>query len=159
LIDDPSGRDRQHPELLVHQLESSYSGCDWLLDRWGALRAKLDRGRTWTPEDKLQAVTLLGKQVEHDDYELIMALAAEGDPKAKLTRQGLIDTYFDQPIPENQADHLAVLRAIVERTTSRLTLLLAEYGWCLQRGLDGSCSLGGHGGWRGRCSPRGQSDS
>jgi AcrR family transcriptional regulator len=122
-----SASQSEHPELLVHQLESSYSGCDWLLDRWGGLRALLDRGQTWTPEHKLQAVTLLGKQVEHQDHELIMALAPSEDPKAQLTRQGLIDTYFDQPIPENQAAQLAVLRRIVERTTSRLELLLADH--------------------------------
>jgi hypothetical protein len=117
----------EHPELLVHQLETSYSGCDWLLDRWGALRALLDRGQIWTPEHKLQAVTLLGKRVEHQDHELIMALADNDDPKAKLHRQRLIDTYFDQPIPENQSHHLAVLRRIVDRTTSRLELLLADH--------------------------------
>src|SRR5262249_58052655 len=57
IADDPD-----HPEALVHQLESTPAGCQWLLDRWAELRALVDSGQSWHSPDKLKAIRLLGKQ-------------------------------------------------------------------------------------------------
>ena len=49
-----------HPVLLVHELQSTLSGCEWLLDQWAGLRDYLARGIPWLASDQLKAVRLLG---------------------------------------------------------------------------------------------------
>jgi hypothetical protein len=54
--DDPA-----HPGRLLRRLRSTAAGCAWLLGRWTDLRAALEEGRTWTPEQRIAAVRLLAK--------------------------------------------------------------------------------------------------
>ena len=46
---------------LVHRLQSSLAGCEWLLDQWARLRDLLEQGLPWLAPDKLKAVRLLGR--------------------------------------------------------------------------------------------------
>ena len=57
VVDDPD-----HPEALVHRLESTAAGCQWLLGQWAGLRTILDQGQAWQSPDKLKAIRLLGRQ-------------------------------------------------------------------------------------------------
>src|SRR5262249_25496449 len=116
-----------HPEALVHQLECSYGGCDWLLDRWAELRAVLERGELWKPETTLLAVTLLGKAGAPQDYQLVKSMSGKDDPQAQLTRRQVADSYLDQPMPADPASRQALLGALIEQTTARLQGLLADH--------------------------------
>ena len=53
--------DEEHPIRLVHRLQGSLAGCEWLLNQWARLRDLLDQGVPWLPSDKLRAVRLLGR--------------------------------------------------------------------------------------------------
>jgi hypothetical protein len=54
--------DPNNPALLVHRLERIVAGCQWLMDRWAELRARLEPGEVWTAPDQFKAVRLLGRQ-------------------------------------------------------------------------------------------------
>jgi hypothetical protein len=46
--------------LLVHRLQTTRAGCEWLLNQWNALGLLLDRNLPWLTPDKRKAVHLLG---------------------------------------------------------------------------------------------------
>ena len=46
---------------LVHRLQATGAGCEWLLSQWADLRALLEQGVPWLASDKLKAVRLLGR--------------------------------------------------------------------------------------------------
>jgi hypothetical protein len=53
------------PAQLVNELESSYEGCCWLLDRWGELKRKLHNpppSNAWHAFDKFKCIRLLSAQ-------------------------------------------------------------------------------------------------
>jgi hypothetical protein len=50
----------EHPVFLVHRLQTTLTGCEWLLDQWARLRGLLDQGTPWLPADKLKAIRLSG---------------------------------------------------------------------------------------------------
>jgi hypothetical protein len=52
--------DDEHPSRIVHRLQSTLTGCEWLLGQWAKLRLLLEQGAAWVPGDKLKAVRLLG---------------------------------------------------------------------------------------------------
>ncbi len=58
--DVPGGPDL--PARLVNELESSYEGCRWLLDRWNELRARAQKGNFWQAYDKFKSIRLMGRQ-------------------------------------------------------------------------------------------------
>ncbi len=58
--DVPGGPDL--PARLVNELESSYEGCRWLLDRWNELRARAQKGNFWQAYDKFKCIRLMGRQ-------------------------------------------------------------------------------------------------
>jgi len=58
---DPSSR-HDPPARLVNELETTYLGCCWLLERWNELRMLTLPGNTWRAFDKFKAIRLLGKQ-------------------------------------------------------------------------------------------------
>jgi hypothetical protein len=54
--------DPDHPARLLRRLEATAAGCRWLLDRWAELHAALDGDAGWSPDERLRAVRLLGKE-------------------------------------------------------------------------------------------------
>jgi hypothetical protein len=54
--------DPDDPAHILIDLESSVTGCRWLLARWAELKDRLSAGLAWDSPDKLKAVRLLGKQ-------------------------------------------------------------------------------------------------
>ena len=58
--DSPGSPDQ--PARLVKELESSYEGCRWLLDRWNDLKVRTQKGNFWQSLDKFKAIRLLGKR-------------------------------------------------------------------------------------------------
>jgi hypothetical protein len=49
-----------HPALVVGRLESSKTGCMWLVEQWTALRTMLENGGAWPAPARLKAMRLLG---------------------------------------------------------------------------------------------------
>ena len=54
--------DPDHPAKLVLELESTETGCCFLLERWVELREHLESGGFWVGLDRLRAIRLLGRQ-------------------------------------------------------------------------------------------------
>jgi hypothetical protein len=50
------------PERILIELESTITGCDWLLARWAELKANLVPGLSWHSPDKFRCVRLLRRQ-------------------------------------------------------------------------------------------------
>jgi len=51
------------PDVLVRKLESSALGCQWMLQCWEELKAKLETGgKFWQSHDRLKSIRLLGLQ-------------------------------------------------------------------------------------------------
>jgi len=51
------------PDVLVRKLESSALGCQWMLQCWEELKAKLENGgKFWQSHDRLKSIRLLGLQ-------------------------------------------------------------------------------------------------
>ena len=63
------------PAAAISLLRNSAAGCDRLLDRWNELRAPLERGGTWSDDDRKLLVRLLGHTAEDiDDNALTIQL-------------------------------------------------------------------------------------
>ena len=60
MADDDS--DDEHPARLVHALQMTLTGCEWLLEQWARLRGLLEDKLPWLPTDKLKVVRLLGQR-------------------------------------------------------------------------------------------------
>jgi 2,3-bisphosphoglycerate-independent phosphoglycerate mutase len=66
----PDGRSvdiLNHPEAIVRRLETTRAGCQWLLDRWTELRDQLVEGRSWSGDQMLKALKLLGQRPQLGD--------------------------------------------------------------------------------------------
>ena len=141
LADDPDD-----PARLVLQLESNAAGCQWMLDRWGELRAIFDADLTWQPPDKLKAIRLLGRQpieAAEDDEIAILFLACgvmgPGDPQEvdafaelwnellpgeeNIIKQRLNDRQVDDLVPADEPAAMAALLGIVGKVVTRLDTL------------------------------------
>jgi hypothetical protein len=140
LADDPDDPDR-----LVHRLESTAAGCQWMLNRWTELRDLLDQGYLWQSPDKLKAIRLLGHQPidAADDTDVADIFLAcwvldpqnrTVDPFAELWKEllpGEENLYkprlkgreSEDWLPEGEDAARGRLRKIVDRATTRLEAL------------------------------------
>jgi hypothetical protein len=142
--------DPNNPALLVLRLERTVAGCQWLLDRWAELRARLEPGEAWAASDQFKSIRLLGKQPLDavDDPEVILIclgsvkLLPDGDESNAfaLVKRELHDgkrepeTYTKElkkralaKLRPRDADAARqALLALVDRHTSRLRLILAR---------------------------------
>ena len=125
---------------LVHRLQATGAGCQWLLDQWADLRALLERGVPWLAPDKLKAVRLLGRHPIDalDSIEVAWVYLAshvllnqEGDPfqeilnelsadEAPVYASYLQQRRYDALAPKDAAAARQVLLDIVDRATERL---------------------------------------
>ncbi|MGO9469334.1 MAG: hypothetical protein ACLQVF_34870, partial [Isosphaeraceae bacterium] len=137
------------PARLVNELESSYAGCRWLLDRWNDLRVRNQAPNFWQASDKFKAVRLLGKQpldLLHDTTGDLMAvflgshavcpqnksafseLRCElGDDQFPTVRRQLdaMDTERRQPVGETAGRQ--VLNDLIVRQSGRLEQLALKH--------------------------------
>ncbi|MGO9916208.1 MAG: hypothetical protein ACLQIB_16080 [Isosphaeraceae bacterium] len=137
------------PARLVNELESSYAGCRWLLDRWNDLRVRNQAPNFWQASDKFKAVRLLGKQpldLLHDTTGDLMAvflgshavcpqnksafseLRCElGDDQFPAVRRQLdaMDTERRQPVGETAGRQ--VLNDLIVRQSGRLEQLALKH--------------------------------
>jgi hypothetical protein len=132
--------DEDHPVRLVHGLQSTGAGCEWLLERWAALRDLLERGVPWLAPDKLKAVRLLGRQpIDAYDSPVVaqvylachVLLNQGGQPFQEILNElapderPIYERYLSQRGYESRAPRDAaaarqVLLAIVEKATVEL---------------------------------------
>jgi hypothetical protein len=102
--------DEDHPMRLVHRLQVTGAGCQWLLDQWAALRALLKRGVPWLAPDKLKAVRLLGRHAidAFDSIEVARIYLASD----VLLNQG--DNPFEEILNELCSDDAAVYASFLQ---------------------------------------------
>jgi hypothetical protein len=146
----PNPADPDNPAILVLRLERTVAGCRWLLERWAELRARLEPGEVWCTPDLFKAIRLLGKQPLDavDDAEVteiflagdkLVTHRADGNSFAPLKSElqngnGEDDNYWKELrkrqlpklTPRDSGAARETLRALVDRHTSRLKLILAR---------------------------------
>jgi len=142
--------DPNNPALLVARLERTVAGCQWLLDRWAELQARLEPGEVWVAPDQFKAVRLLGKQpldaIDDPDVTQIFTASFKllpdgqnGGAFAPLERELMAnrheDDVYNKELRQRQLAKLRprdadaareVLRALVDRQASRLKLIRAR---------------------------------
>jgi hypothetical protein len=147
--------DANIPALQIVRLERTAAGCQWLLDRWAELRARLEPGEFWTGPDLFKAIRLLGKQpldaIDDPDVTLICLASAKLLPDGKKTDpfatiknelrvSGLCDgkdeynaysnelskRSFGNLKPPDAGAAREALRELIDRQTSRLKIILAR---------------------------------
>jgi hypothetical protein len=143
------------PALQIARLKRTVAGCRWLLDRWAELLARLEPPEVWNAQDQFKSIRLLGKQpldaVDDPEVTLICLASAkllpDGDKfdpfaaiKNELQNYDSSDrpceyiTYsrelskrsFAQLRPADAHEAREALRALVDRQTARLKLILAR---------------------------------
>ncbi len=134
------GNAEDHPTRLVHRLETTGAGCQWLLDRWAQLRELLDQGLPWLAPDKLKAVRLLGQHpIDAYDYRDVariylashVLLNEEGQPFQEILNEltpeerPRYEHYlqmrgYDRLAPKDAAAARLMLLEIVDRATQEL---------------------------------------
>jgi hypothetical protein len=152
--EDPA--DGNHPALLVLRLERTVAGCRWLLERWAELRSRLEPDEMWSAPDQFKAFRLLGKQpldaVDDRDVALICMASVKLLPPGcegtdpfdnighELRKQSIFDPEDQHTIyarelwtrphkklwPADADAARAALRALIDRQTARLKLVLAR---------------------------------
>jgi hypothetical protein len=136
------------PAAALRELEATADGCTWMLDRWAALRQRLEQGKTWRSTDRLRAIRLLGEQpynAIHDDrvcaiYRACRAMDPTGaetfaDPLAELRLPSEKKDYREKlaartaaiPEPADPEAGRAVLLEIVAEAVARLKVRRAEH--------------------------------
>ncbi len=129
-----------HPMRLVHRLQSTGAGCQWMLDQWADLRALLERDVPWLAPDKLKAVRLLGRHpidaIDSLDVARVylasfMLVNHEGKPFQEILNELSADevpsyeNYLKQRhyaaiAPENAIAARQMLLDLIDRATQRL---------------------------------------
>jgi hypothetical protein len=135
------------PARIVNRLEATYTGCRWLLDRWGDLRRLLEEGLHWQAPDRLRAIRLLGRQpidALGDEQVLAIYLACDAmDPCAPSSLGDLgtetdgdeLATFkerfagrgADRKWPKTMGAGRAALLALIKQTVAPLGDLLAKH--------------------------------
>jgi hypothetical protein len=136
--DDDNAED--HPTRLIHCLETTGAGCEWLLGRWAQLRDLLDQGMPWLAPDKLKAIRLLGRHpIDAYDYSDVariylashVLLNEEGQPFQEILNEltpeerPRYEHYlqmrgYDRLAPKDAAAARLMLLEIVDRATAEL---------------------------------------
>jgi hypothetical protein len=140
--DDPS-----EPARILIQLESTLTGCRWLLERWAELKELLRAGQSWHAPEKFKAVRLLGKQpldavdqlkvaqiflashvadpqYESPFHELGLEFALESEKRRRFL-QRVQERYPDAVWPKNEAEARQALATLVDTAIDRLEEIAA----------------------------------
>jgi hypothetical protein len=132
--------DENHPMRLVHRLQTTSAGCEWLLEQWAELNDLLKSNVPWLASDKLKAVRLLGRHpidaIDNRDVARVylasnVLLKQEVEPfqeilnelspeEAAVYRESLRLRQYDALVPNKIAAAREVLLDIVRRATERL---------------------------------------
>ena len=131
----------ERPSLLLIHLRATGTGCEWLLDKWAALRDLLESEKPWLASDMLRAVRLLGRDpidaIDVPDVARIylaghVLLNAAGQPFQEiikefspLYKQRFEECWharrYDKIAPEDAAAARQMLLEIIDKATADLT--------------------------------------
>ncbi len=142
----PNGEPYTKPGELVRKLESSATGCCWMLAEWARLRKRAEKNY-WSGADRLRAVRLLGRQPIDaiDDRRVATIYIASnciksfGEPafhdlRSDLSEPGI--TQFAKLVkvrwrglsrPLERAQCRRLLVELVDRQVGRLNAVLARH--------------------------------
>ncbi len=142
IVDDPD-----HPARLVHKLESTQAGCDWMMGRWAELRSLVEQGRSWQSPDKLKAIRLLGRQpldvFDDPDVAIVFAACYKIDSsggellhevwnelkfsEVKIAKERLTSRPIDGFLPRSRDEARKALLDVVDRAAYRLGTRIDKY--------------------------------
>ena len=133
---DPSGaggRDDlpKDPEAIVDRLESTATGCRWLLARWLELLDILDKGQTWDRTDMGGAVRLVGRRRlevprrTRERLESELEAAFEEDRSETYVRD--LAMKLDHGIADDPSRNRLAMVEVVRREAKRLTTMAKEH--------------------------------
>jgi hypothetical protein len=142
IVEDP-----EDPPRLVLHLQATAGGCQWMFDRWSALKSILEDRMLWQSPDKLKAVRLLGCQPVDaaDDRRVLMVFLAcqtmEGHadpiipeiwnelttPEQATYAQRLAGRGIDRLRPKDAAAARQILLDIVDRAMAQIRATADEH--------------------------------
>jgi hypothetical protein len=141
--------DLDAPERLLRDLESTYSGCRWLLDRWCELKTHYHSEGGWRPYDMFKLIRLIGKQpielAEDPSGDLLAIFLAchklddaDESPFCKLKceldddqypdiKQRMRESGLEARGPSSREQARAILDELFERHTRRLARIARKH--------------------------------
>ena len=66
---------RGEPMVVLHRIQATADGCQWLLERWDRLRGSLEQNGSWDIEEMIAAAQLRGQRplfMETADWECLL---------------------------------------------------------------------------------------
>jgi hypothetical protein len=145
----PKAEDPDDPAHILLDLESTITGCRWLLARWAELKDRLSPGLSWHSQDKLTATRLLGKQpldalddpvvclifvashvadplCDHPFFELEQEFVNPSLERCRFLRR-LKERPWKALRPRDPAEARQKLAEIVDTATARLETIIASH--------------------------------
>ena len=117
---------RGEPLVVLHRIQATADGCQWLLERWDRLRASLEQDGSWDIEEMIAAAQLRGQRplfMETADWEcLVQERHVKGNPAlVEEGRRQLLDQLTDgEWLAADPAGTRAALLRLVAEETARL---------------------------------------
>ena len=114
---------RGEPLVILHRIQATADGCQWLLERWDRLRGSLEQDGSWDIEEMITAAQLRGQRplfMETADWEcLVQERHVKGNPAlVEEGRSQLLDQLTDGEwqAADPAGTRRALLRLVVEET-------------------------------------------
>jgi hypothetical protein len=122
---------RGEPLTILHRIQATANGCQWLLWRWSRLGDRLGQEGSWDIEEMIEAAQLRGERpllLETAEWEyLLQTRYVKGDPALLAEgRRQLLDQLTEGEAAD-PASTAAALRRLVEEETARLEELKAAH--------------------------------
>ena len=117
---------RGEPLVVLHRIQATADGCQWLLERWDRLRGSLEQNGSWDIEEMITAAQLRGQRplfMETADWEcLLQERHVKGNPAlVEEGRSQLLDQLTDgEWLAADPAGTRAALLRLVAEETARL---------------------------------------
>ena len=117
---------RGEPLVVLHRIQATADGCQWLLERWDRLRGSLEQNGSWDIEEMIAAAQLRGQRplfMETADWEcLLQERHVKGNPAlVEEGRRQLLDQLTDgEWLAADPAGTRAALLRLVAEETARL---------------------------------------
>ena len=107
--------DPDDPAVLVRKLESTGTGCRWLVQQWSCLRERLEPEKWWQSHDRFKIIRLLGHQpIDAAEDRCIAEIYAASCLLEPGAVHAFVDLLSDMATPElenyTQRDTCAIYR-------------------------------------------------
>ena len=114
---------RGEPMVVLHRIQATVNGCQWLLERWDRLRGRLEQNGSWDIEEMIAAAQLRGQRplfMETADWQCLVQERYVKDNSALVEegRSQLLDQLTDGEwlAADPAGTRVALLRLVAEET-------------------------------------------